>query len=147
MHNATYIPFAHYWQTPDAIWSSAARAYVPADDATLTAWRAAGGAPTVVNDAADIRAALTAAGFADRAPGYVPAIVEMWQARAALRAFGKLTAATTAVNAIGGSVRDAWEYGNTVRRDAPVIAAMGQALEISSTEMDALFVSAEKARV
>lgn len=72
----------------------------------------------------------------------VPQEVALWQARAALAAAGLLDAATAAVQSAGGAIAAAWEYGNVIRRDAPSIAALGAALNLSSDQIDDLFRNA-----
>ena len=42
----SFQPRAWYWSGPLGVFSSAAKAIVPATDAPYQAWRAAGGAPT-----------------------------------------------------------------------------------------------------
>lgn len=66
-----YDPANHYWivaGATSALWSSAAAAYVPADDPTHLAWGAAGGHPTRIAAEAELDAVLEAAGLGERAP-------------------------------------------------------------------------------
>jgi hypothetical protein len=142
-----YMPSDHYWRVGENVWSSKRGQWVETDDATLAEWIARGGVVTAVATAQDVRDALANAGLGPLGPDYVPHVVDMWQARAALRDAGKLTAANLAISSQGYEVRDAWEYGNTVRRDAPVIAAMGAALGLSDADIDNLFRLAATKRV
>lgn len=72
--------------------------------------------------------------------------VSMRQARLALLAAGKLADVDTALNAMPSPQKEAarieWEYAAEVRRDAPLIAALGGALGLSEDQIDALFAAA-----
>lgn len=60
-----YNPAAWYWTVggdTTRAYSSAASAYFSSNDATFTAWRDAGGAPTRILDEAELGAVLAAAG-------------------------------------------------------------------------------------
>lgn len=141
----TYSPAAHYWVVGAdevRLWSSAAKTYVASDAAAYAAWVAGGGRPTRIADEADLRDVLAQAGCPDRAPGYVPSPVALWQARAALAVAGRLDDATAAVNAAGGAVKEAWEYGNFIHRDSPTIEQLGAALGMTSDDIDNLFRAA-----
>lgn len=78
----------------------------------------------------------------------VPAVVSMRQARLALLAAGKLTATTTAINALPSPTKEAaqieWEYSQEVRRSSPLIAALAPALSMTQADLNALFVAAAK---
>lgn len=124
-----------HWQVgADATrhWSSAARAYVAATDRPHTR----------IASEAELRDVLDAAGCGDRAPGYVPRVVSLWQAREALRLAGLFETANTAIFAAGGAALAAWEYGSEVRRDAPLIQQVAALLQLPEAAVDALFVSA-----
>lgn len=59
------IPFTAsdwYWQVDSRVYSSAAGAYIEADDAAYAAWRARGGVPTRVPSEAELRAVLASTG-------------------------------------------------------------------------------------
>ena len=75
-------------------------------------------------------------------PVMVPASVALWQAKAALSAVGKLDTASALVTAIGGNVALAWEYGNTIDRSSPAMAAMGARMGLSFDDLDKLFIAA-----
>jgi UDP-N-acetylmuramoylalanine-D-glutamate ligase len=115
-------------------WSSAARAYVteyPADRVTRIA------------SEAELRDVLEAASCPDRAPGYVPKIVSMAQARVALRRAGLLEAVQAAVSQAGGETLDAWEYATQVSRHSALVTALAGALGLSTQQVDDLFRAAE----
>lgn len=70
----------------------------------------------------------------------VPESVQMWQARVALKAAGLFEAADTAVKASGNvPLLTAWEYGNTISRGSPGMAALGAALGLAGAQIDELF--------
>jgi hypothetical protein len=68
--------------------------------------------------------------------------VSRFQAFAALSAAGKLTAATTAVNAAGGLAKLAWDNAIEFRRNSPTIAALASAVGLDDAALDALFIAA-----
>jgi hypothetical protein len=73
--------------------------------------------------------------------------VTMRQARLALLAAGRLAQANAVLNALPPSPHKdgaliEWEYATTVRRDAPLIAAMTTALGLTDEQVDDLFVAA-----
>ena len=68
--------------------------------------------------------------------------VSRFQAFAALSAAGKLTAATTAVNAAGGLAKLAWDNAIEFRRDSPTIASLAAAVGLDDAALDALFIAA-----
>lgn len=106
------------------------------DWSAYQAWLAAGNTPT------------PAATPAATPPVAVPQSVDMWQARAALRAAGKLDAANAVIAAAGNpTLSDAWEYGNTITRGSPAIASLGAALGLTDADIDGLFVAASNIRV
>lgn len=76
----------------------------------------------------------------------VPAVVSMRQARLALHAAGLLDAVSTAIESMSGVEGDAarieWEYAQEIRRDWPVVVAVGSELGLSNDQLDALFQSA-----
>lgn len=74
----------------------------------------------------------------------VPDSVHMWQAKAALQAAGKLDAANAAVNGSGNqSIIMAWEWAPEISRDSPSVAAIGAAVGLASSDIDALFIAAD----
>lgn len=76
----------------------------------------------------------------------VPKEVTMRQARLALRAAGKLAAVAAAIDAMPSPTKEdaqiEWEYSNTLRRDHPLVAALGPALNLTGEQLDGLFITA-----
>jgi hypothetical protein len=76
----------------------------------------------------------------------VPAVCTMRQARLALLGAGLLDDVASAIASMpspdGDVARIEWEYATEVRRDSPLVAQMGQALEMDDVALDALFVQA-----
>jgi len=76
----------------------------------------------------------------------VPAEVTMRQARLALNNAGLLSTITAAINAMPSPAKEAaqieWEYSNTLRRDHPLVAALGPALNLTGEQLDGLFITA-----
>lgn len=89
---------------------------------------------------------LTAADPPGQAQSSDVAAVTPRQARLALLGAGKLSAVTAALAAMPGAQGEAaritWEYATEIRRDDPLIAAIGPALELSEAQVDALFAQA-----
>ncbi|MEQ8257557.1 MAG: hypothetical protein RH980_16045 [Roseovarius confluentis] len=79
-------------------------------------------------------------------PTAVPFDVTMRQARLALSRAGKLADAEAAIagmaGAAGEEARIEWEYASTLRRDHPLIQALGPAIGLDAGDLDALFISA-----
>jgi len=75
-------------------------------------------------------------------PNPVPAEVSNAQARVALRNAGALAAAEAAIAAAPADVQDAWNNAPYIHRDSALVAALGAAIGLSSTQIDALFVAA-----
>lgn len=71
-----------------------------------------------------------------------PHSVTPWQIRKALNATGLRTAVEAAVAAGPQDMKDGWEFASEVRRDDPLVAAMGAALGKSPEELDDLFLLA-----
>ena len=84
---------------------------------------------------------------ADPAP-VVPSSVTMRQARLALLGAGKLAAVQEAIDALPEPTKTAaqieWEYSNEVQRHNGLVAALGPALNLTSDQIDALFIEAAK---
>lgn len=78
----------------------------------------------------------------------VPEEVTMRQARLILSRAGYLTNADNALKAMTGQAgeeaRIQWEYAATLRRDNPLVQALGQALQLDSQTVDTLFIEAAK---
>lgn len=79
-------------------------------------------------------------------PSVVPEQVTMRQARLALLEAGKLTAVNNAIAALPGAAGDEarveWEFSSAVERHRPLVAALAGALNLSDSQLDALFVRA-----
>lgn len=76
----------------------------------------------------------------------VPEVVTMRQARLALLAAGLLAQVDMAIASMPGTEGEAarieWEYAQEVRRDWPVVVAIGDALGLGDAQLDALFRAA-----
>lgn len=76
----------------------------------------------------------------------VPAVVTMRQARLALLQAGLLQSVSEAIASMPGAEGDAarieLEYAQEVRRDWPVVVAIGDALGLGGEQLDALFRAA-----
>lgn len=76
-------------------------------------------------------------------PKPVPASVTMRQARIALSRAGLLSKAEAAIAQMAGQAgeeaRIEWEYAAELKRNHPLIAALGQALGLSAEAIDDLF--------
>ena len=70
--------------------------------------------------------------------------VSRFQALAALHAAGLLEAAEAAVAEADPIVRIAWANAAEWRRDSPAIAAIGEALGLTSEQIDELFLQASQ---
>lgn len=68
----------------------------------------------------------------------IPESVSMRQARLILLQYGMLNQIDTAVKVLGGAAEIEWEYASEVRRDNPLVGAMG----LSDTELDNMFLEA-----
>lgn len=79
-------------------------------------------------------------------PSPVPVTVSMRQARLALLGAGMLIAVDTAIAGMPSPQKEAaqieWEYATEVRRNSPLIAALGPALGLSEEQIDGLFRAA-----
>ncbi len=72
-----------------------------------------------------------------------PGTVKMWQARAALRNAGLFDTANALIVASGNAAWvEAWEYAPEISRTSPMVNAMGQALGLTSEQVDDLFAQA-----
>ena len=78
----------------------------------------------------------------------VPSSVTMRQARLALLGAGKLAAVQTAIDALSEPTKTAamieWEYSNEVQRHNGLVASLGPALNLTSEQIDTLFIEAAK---
>ena len=79
-------------------------------------------------------------------PPIVPAVVTMRQARLALLGAGLLSQVNSAIAGMTGmqgeAARIEWEFSSDVRRQQPLVMALGPALGLSAAQLDALFVAA-----
>lgn len=75
----------------------------------------------------------------------IPEAITMRQARLALLGAGVLAQVDAAIASMTGIEGDAarieWEYAQEVRRDSPLMAALGPALGMDAAQVDALFVA------
>lgn len=92
---------------------------------------------------------LTAAEIAEiesRPPLPPPRVVDMRQARLALRQAGFLPAVNAAIaaapGAAGEDARIEWEFAAHVERDSPLVAGFTAALGITEAQIDSLFALA-----
>lgn len=132
-----YNPSSWHWiiaGDTSRAWSSAARAYVPEYPTDKV---------THIASEEELRDVLERAGCPDRAPGYVPRVVSMAQARVALRRAGLIDAVQSAVEAAGGETFDAWEYATQVSRASALVADLSIALGLTTQQVDELFITAE----
>ena len=72
----------------------------------------------------------------------VPQSVTPRQARLALLEAGFLDQVEAAVETIGGATKITWEYATVFLRDDPMIATLGALLNLTSAQIDALFIRA-----
>lgn len=117
------------------------------DDAAST-WVA------VADESTVNRFGLTAADFPDAVPPAlpvyvafvepVPTVVTMAQAQLALLAAGHLDAVEAAVAQISRESQILWRKANTVVRGGPLLIELAALLGLSETDVDALFVAADK---
>mgnify|MGYP001580423970 CR=1 FL=1 len=146
-----YQADAHYWHVAgDALraWSSAEVKYVAADSETTTAWLERGGVPTRIASEAELRDVLAAAGCPERAPGYVPQSIYMWQAKTALAAIGKLSAIDAAIDASNNpALMVAWHTAPYISRTSEAVAAIGAMTGLDAKAIDALFIQAAAYKV
>lgn len=72
----------------------------------------------------------------------IPESVTPLQARRALRAAGVLDAVLAAVAVADDDTKDAWEYTTVMHRDNPVLLSVAAQLNLTSEQIDALFIAA-----
>lgn len=73
----------------------------------------------------------------------VPKSVAMWQAQTALQAAGLLTQANTAIAALNNpAVTNFWAHAQTLDRADPILASVAASLNLTSAQLDQLFVQA-----
>jgi len=72
----------------------------------------------------------------------------MWQAKTAIAAIGKLEQADAAIEASNNSALIlAWHTAPEISRASPAVAAIGQMLGLTATDIDNLFIQAESFKV
>lgn len=81
-------------------------------------------------------------------PPTIPQAVTMRQARRALLSAGKLATVNAAIAEMTGvqgeAARIDWEFSNEVKRDEPLVSALGAALGLTRAQLDGLFIAAAK---
>jgi len=79
-------------------------------------------------------------------PPTIPAFVTMRQARLALDAAGLLDTVSATIAAMTGqagkSARIEWEFSSEVKRNQPLVLALGPTLGLTSIQLDSLFTAA-----
>lgn len=81
------------------------------------------------------------------APPAIPAAVEAWQAKRALVDSGHYAKVEGVIAALGDdpeslAIKVDWACAKTFRRDWPALAALAQAVDLDSEDLDALFIHA-----
>jgi hypothetical protein len=76
----------------------------------------------------------------------VPEAVTMFQARAALMQAGLFEAVDAHCKVAGGIVFQAWEYANHCYRDSELVRSLGSEFDLSSEQIDALFIAADQVK-
>lgn len=72
----------------------------------------------------------------------IPQVVSMAQARITLRRANLLSSVNTAVQQAGAETQDAWEYATELRRDSVLVLALATTLNLTSQQVDDLFIAA-----
>jgi hypothetical protein len=80
--------------------------------------------------------------LAREAPTPVPESVTPRQIRRALTAFGLRATVEAAIAGADQATRDDWEFALEIRRDWPALTAMATQMNLTSEQVDALFVQA-----
>lgn len=78
-------------------------------------------------------------------PTFAPSVPESVRAAAlryVLTGAGLRVAVENAIALADQNARDAWEYETTIRRDHDLVAGLAVSLDLSSAEVDALFIQA-----
>jgi len=134
-----YQPARWYWYVggdQTQAFSSAANAFVPASDAALQAFIAAGDVPTAIDSLASLQDVLMRAGVVPYAP------VDRVQCLIALSDAGLLTAVQNWVATQPERTQLAWAHAPTFRMTDAIIQQGAAALAISATQLAQLFVAA-----
>jgi hypothetical protein len=116
--------------------SSAANAFVPAADAGLTAFIAAGNMPTAIDSLASLQDVLMQAGVVPYGP------VDRVQCLIALSDAGLLTAVQNWIATQPERTQLAWAHAPTFRMTDAIIQQGATALGISATQLTQLFAAA-----
>lgn len=78
----------------------------------------------------------------------VPEEVKLWQARIILHELGLLTRVESLLEALEEPMRsraeNIWEYAGTVERNNGIVLQLAQTIPLTSTELDKLFIAANK---
>ena len=75
----------------------------------------------------------------------VPESVSLWQAKAALQNSNLLTAANTAITSLNNPVLNQyWASADQLLRSSPTLASLAQILNLTSAQVDALFIQASQ---
>ena len=75
-------------------------------------------------------------------PVIVPGVVSRFQAKAALMNAGLLPSVVAVMAQASPTAQLAWNEAVEFRRNSPTVLAMGQALSLSSQQLDDLFIAA-----
>ena len=76
-------------------------------------------------------------------PTPVPGSVALWQAKAVLQASGLLDAADAAIASANNPVLNQyWNSGANIDRTSPTLASLGASLNLTSVQIDQMFIEA-----
>lgn len=134
-----YNVAAWYWivaGNESQVYSSAAAAYVAATDPAYVEWIDDGGMVTRIATEAELRDVF-AQQFPAGWPGCAP--VSPRQIRMALSRQGLRSGVETAVAAGDQDLKDWWDYSTVFDRGHPEVAAMASALQVTDSQVDALW--------
>lgn len=85
---------------------------------------------------------------ADPIPVYVPQQVPMWTVRVVLKNNNLFDAAQAAIDASNDeALKAVWEYGNNANRNSPAINSLAAALNLTSQQVDNMFIEANELNV
>lgn len=80
---------------------------------------------------------------ADPIPIYVPSQVPMWAVRVVLKNNNLFDQAQAAIDASNNdAIKAVWEYGNNATRTSPAINSLAAALNLTSEQVDQMFIEA-----
>lgn len=138
----TYNPHDWYWvvgNDTNRYWSSKAAAYV--------AKKPKGYGATKIDTEHNLSEVLAVYGLAGPVP-IVPSSVPMWAVRTVLHndgLFDRVQAIVTGSTDI--SLKNIWEYGNFADRNSAAIATLAAALDLTSEQVDQMFIDANNLSV